>query len=146
MLWAPKLVVYSYLTIVYFHRSTASLLAGKIEMTKYFTLSVGAFSWAVQYGPASRFAHYQMMSACAGQGALLRVPCGVVGQWFRYGICGILKNVDSDLLLEPLTIARVVENDWDVTPDSNWFSYTFSKETVLVIPASVLQDVEGVCT
>lgn len=58
------------------------LLAGHILEAKYVTLSRSAFSWAVQYGPASRIVHDQIIRACAGRDALLRVRWELAGQCF----------------------------------------------------------------
>lgn len=73
-LGAPILVVYLYRTAGICKGSAASLFVGRILEAEYTIFSPGAFLRAVQYGPVSCFAHDQMMSACAGRDAFLRIP------------------------------------------------------------------------
>lgn len=76
----PSSVVYSYLTEVHRNRCAASLLGGRTAEAEYVCLLLGALLSAVQSDPAGCFAHDQLMRACAGQGALLRVLWVLVGQ------------------------------------------------------------------
>lgn len=92
----PNSVVYSYLTDGYRDKSAASVLGGRIPEAGYFTMSYGAFSRAVQYGPASRLEHEQIMIACEGRDALLQVRWVLIGQWFRYKKSSFLKDMDVD--------------------------------------------------
>lgn len=77
----PKSVVYSYHMYTYRNGTAASrLLTNYIAEAEYATMSLGAFLRAVHYGPPTRFAHDQMMSACVGRDALLQVPGVFIGQ------------------------------------------------------------------
>lgn len=66
----------------------------------------------------------------------MRVPWVFVGQWFRYEIFGILKDVDVDPVPTLLAIARAAKADRDVRPNLSWFSYTFYEGMITVLPAS----------
>lgn len=89
-LGVPSPVVHSYLTDVYCNGFAVSLLVGRVVEAEYEVFSGDAILQAVQYGLVSRSAHDQMRSACARQGALLRVPWLLVGQWFRYRVFSVL--------------------------------------------------------
>lgn len=95
VLEVPNPVVYSYLADVYRNRFDPWLLLGRIAESEYVTLSLGASLQAKQNGPASRLAHDQKMSASVAR-AFLRVPWVLVGQWFRYKISGVPKDIGVD--------------------------------------------------
>lgn len=113
----PNPAVYSYRTDVYRNGSASLLLVCRIAKAEYVVLSHGAFLRAVQYGLMSCFAHDHMKSACAAQGALLRVPWVLVGEWFRYGIFEILKDMKVDPVLALLATGRAAEAYWNAKPD-----------------------------
>lgn len=43
----------------------------------------------------------------------------------RFGIYGILKNMNVDPVLALLAVARAAKVDWDARPELVWFLYTF---------------------
>lgn len=47
----------------------------------------------------------------------------LIGRWFRYGIFGILKDMDVDPVSAPQPVARAAEVSWGTRPDLDWFSY-----------------------
>lgn len=132
----PKPVVYLYLSDVYCSWSTASLLAGRIRKAIYVVLSLGAFLRVGQYGSVSRFGHDQMRSACASQGALLRVLWALVSQWFCYGLFGILKEMDVDPVLALSMTACAAEAERNAKPDLDWFPITLDKGLISFLSAS----------
>lgn len=101
----------SYLTDLYRNRSAASHMVGRITKAEHVTLSRDAFLRVVQYGQASLYAHDQMRSARAKRGTLSRVLLSLVGQWFCYGMFGILKDMDVDPVLALIAVARAAEAD-----------------------------------
>lgn len=137
-LGAPNAVVYSYLTDVHCNRSAASLLIGRVEEADYITLSLVAFLRAVLYHPIACFAHGSAMSPCAWRSALLRVPWVVVDRCSRYGMFGIFKGMDVDLVLVLLVAERAAEADWDAMPDLDWFLYPLDNGGISVLLALAL--------
>lgn len=61
--------------------SAAHLLIVRVEEVEYATFSLGAFLRAVQYDPASSFAHDQVLGACVEKCACLREPGVLVGDF-----------------------------------------------------------------
>lgn len=117
----PNLVVYSYFLDVYCNGSVASLFVGRTVKAKYVVLSLGAFVRVVQYGPHSRFAHNPMWSMWDGRGVLLQVAWVLVGQWIRYEMFSILKDMDVDPVSVILAIVRAAKADWDARLGLDWF-------------------------
>lgn len=99
-------------------------------------MSLGVLLRAVHYDSVGCFAFDQMRGACADRHAFLRVPWALVSQWFRYGIFGVVRNMDVDLVLALLALARVAEADQDARPNLNWLLYTFEEGLVSVLFAS----------
>lgn len=124
--------MYSYLRNVYCDGTAASLLAGRNAEAEYIVLLLGSFLRAVQYGTASCFSFDQIRSACAVREALLRVPRVLVGQWFRFGIFGILEDMNVNPVLALLAAAPAAEVDCNAGPDLVWFSYTFGERMIFL--------------
>lgn len=134
----PKSVVFPYLTDVYCNEFAISLFAGRIVEPAYIVLSLGAFLGAAHYVSICRSVHDEIMSVCAGRGALLQVAWELIGQRLCYRIFGILKNTDVHVELALFAIARAANVDWDARPEVDWFPYTFVEEMISVLSASAL--------
>lgn len=61
------------------------------------------------------------------------------GQWFCYGIIGILVQIDADLLLPLRAIPRVLKFDGDARTYLVWFPDRLGKGMISVLPASGLR-------
>lgn len=116
--------------------ATTRSLPGRVAKAERVFLSLDTFQRAVQFGPASHFAHIQMVSACAGRGALLRAPGVLVGQRYCFGIFDILKDSGFDPVLTIFATERVAKVEWDARLDLDGFFYSFEERKISVIPAS----------
>lgn len=135
----PNFVVYSYFTDEYRNRSAvACLLICRVAEAEFAALSLGAFLREVQLAPDSCFAQDQMMGACAGRSALLRVPGVLVIRWFGFQTTCMLKYINVDLVLALFKIVSGAEVDCHGKSNLDRLPSTFAERVVSFFPLLAL--------
>lgn len=90
-------------------------------------LLLGAFFRMVCFGAVWRVLYEWRMVRCHEYNALVQVPIAMIEKWFGLDILRLIRNMEVDLVLTLVAVARVVKVYWAAFPYQQFFWYDYAQ-------------------